>query len=131
MNKTLQEWIAKAEGDFCTAQRESQAADYPNYDAVCFHAQQCVEKLLKAVLIQRQVLAPKTHDLLQLHLLVRANVSSWRANLRSLEALSRGAVAYRYPGEKASKAQATRSLGACRRLRLALHQLLGYTPPKR
>ncbi len=37
------EWIAKAEGDFATAQRELGATDHPNYDAVCFHAQRCAD----------------------------------------------------------------------------------------
>jgi len=49
MTETIKEWLAKAEGDFRTAQREMQAADSPNYDAVCFHAQQCVEKLVEAM----------------------------------------------------------------------------------
>src|SRR2546421_5742031 len=38
------------EGDFATAQRELGAIQDPNYDAVCFHAQQCAEKYLKAFL---------------------------------------------------------------------------------
>lgn len=50
MNPITIEWADKAEGDFATAQRELDAADHPNYDAVCFHAQQCVEKYLKACL---------------------------------------------------------------------------------
>lgn len=41
------EWVRKAEGDFITAERELSAHLNPNYDAVCFHAQQCVEKYLK------------------------------------------------------------------------------------
>ena len=49
MNEVAQEWINKAEGDYLTATREADASP-PNYDAVCFHAQQCIEKLLKALL---------------------------------------------------------------------------------
>jgi HEPN domain-containing protein len=49
MNEVVEEWIAKAEGDFRTASRELVVVDRPNYDAVCFHAQQCIEKLMKAV----------------------------------------------------------------------------------
>ncbi len=37
------EWVAKAEGDFSTAGRELRARKAPNYDAACFHAQQCFE----------------------------------------------------------------------------------------
>ena len=67
MNAVLKEWIAKAEGDFATATRELAATEQPNYDAVCFHAQQCAEKYLKALLIASGVTPPKIHDLAQLH----------------------------------------------------------------
>ena len=40
------EWVDKAEADLRTAYRESGASEYPNYDAACFHAQQCAEKYL-------------------------------------------------------------------------------------
>jgi len=43
--KTLaREWVKKAEGDFNTLLREVHARKAPNFDAACFHAQQCVEK---------------------------------------------------------------------------------------
>lgn len=48
MNETLREWLAKGEHDLLTANRELLVEDMPNYDAVCFHAQQCAEKLRKA-----------------------------------------------------------------------------------
>ena len=52
MRVEVKEWIQKAEGDYHSAQREYRARKNPNYDAACFHAQQCVEKYLKAVLIK-------------------------------------------------------------------------------
>ena len=39
MNDVIKEWIAKAQGDFRTAQRELAAAEAPNFAAACFHAQ--------------------------------------------------------------------------------------------
>ena len=48
MKPETAEWIQKAEGDRGTARREFAVEDTPNYDAVCFHAQQCAEKYLKA-----------------------------------------------------------------------------------
>ena len=48
MNQLTVEWVDKAEGDFLTALREFRVRKSPNYDAVCFHAQQCVKKYLKA-----------------------------------------------------------------------------------
>lgn len=50
MNPLTAEWIEKASADLATAGREMRARKDPNYDAVCFHAQQCVEKLLQAAL---------------------------------------------------------------------------------
>ena len=50
--KTLtREWVKKAEGDFNTLLREVRARKAPNYDAACFHAQQCVEKSLGVVAV--------------------------------------------------------------------------------
>lgn len=66
MNPITIEWIDKAEGDYNTAQRELRARKSPNYDAVCFHAQQTAEKYLKAVLQEHEVHVPKTHQLLDL-----------------------------------------------------------------
>ena len=46
MKPATQEWIEKAEGDYRTALRERRVRRHPNHDAVCFHAQQCIEKYL-------------------------------------------------------------------------------------
>ena len=43
MNPLTLEWVAKAEGDRATAERELTATTDLNLDAVCFHCQQCVE----------------------------------------------------------------------------------------
>ncbi len=64
MNPLTCEWVAKAEGDFATMMRESQVLDHPNYDAVCFHAQQCAEKYLKALLQETQRPINRTHNLI-------------------------------------------------------------------
>lgn len=63
MNPLTLEWVQKAEGDYVAAWREYRARKAPNYDAACFHAQQCVEKYLKAVLQEAGVYFTKTHDL--------------------------------------------------------------------
>jgi len=47
MNGTVREWIDKAESDYEVAQLAMSAAGRPHCDAVCFHAQQCVEKLMR------------------------------------------------------------------------------------
>lgn len=55
MNPLTLEWIDKAEGDFATAGREIRVRKLPNYDAVCYHAQQCAEKYLKALLQEANI----------------------------------------------------------------------------
>ncbi len=77
MNATVEEWISKAEGDYAMAQREIHATGTPNYDAVCFHAQQCVEKLMKALLIHLRVTPPRSHDLLALDHQLRPVCAGW------------------------------------------------------
>ena len=53
------EWIMKAEGDYTTMLRVLRARNSPNYDAACFHAQQCAEKYLKARLQEEGLAFPK------------------------------------------------------------------------
>ncbi len=60
MNPLTVEWVDKAEGDFITALRELRARKSPNYDAASFHAQQCVEKYLKAHLQESGIAFSKT-----------------------------------------------------------------------
>lgn len=44
MKLITREWVSKAEADFGTARREFDVTGDRNYDAVCFHGQQCAEK---------------------------------------------------------------------------------------
>ncbi|NQT94624.1 MAG: HEPN domain-containing protein [Lentisphaerae bacterium] len=57
------EWVSKAEGDFAIVEREMRARKNPSYDGVCFHAQQCAEKYLKARLSEAGIHFEKVHDL--------------------------------------------------------------------
>ena len=85
MSPLAKEWVEKAEADLATASRELAAAEYPNYDAVCFHAQQCAEKYLKGVLEQNHVHVPKTHDLGELLELLRLGVAIGPASPRIVD----------------------------------------------
>jgi HEPN domain-containing protein len=113
MKPTTQEWVQKAEADFVTAERELAATIDPNYDAVCFHSQQCVEKYLKGRLHEAELHFKKTHDLSWLLDLVLSVEPTWE-NLRAeLDLLSSFAVDYRYPGEFADIAEAQRAIVTC------------------
>jgi HEPN domain-containing protein len=116
------EWIDKAEGDFATAERELQVQQRPNFDAVCFHSQQCAEKYLKACLQEANVAFSKTHDLgtlLDLCLPIEPNWSSLRS---IVDGLTTYAVEFRYPGVSANQALATQSFQACCTVRDAIRQ---------
>ena len=65
MTPLTREWVDKAEGDFHTATREARVRKAPNHDAVCFHAQQCAEKYLKALLQEANIPFGKTHNLVR------------------------------------------------------------------
>lgn len=125
MKPITNEWVAKAEGDFATAVRELNAPSDPNYDAVCFHAQQCAEKYLKARLQEADIAFGKTHDLsmlLNLALLVEPSWNSLRADLQALTVF---AVTYRYPGDTADESDAGDAVTRCRNVRSVVRQSLG------
>ena len=63
MKPMTTEWVAKAEGDFVTLERESKVGTNPNYDGICFHAQQCAEKYFKARLCEAGESFGKIHRL--------------------------------------------------------------------
>jgi HEPN domain-containing protein len=124
MNALVAEWIGKAEGDYFTALREYRVRKHPNYDAVCFHAQQAAEKYLKAYLLERGISFPKTHslvELLELCLTVDSSFEFYRDVLVSLE---RYAVQYRYPGPAADKDEARLAINSLKVIRLHLRNRL-------
>jgi HEPN domain-containing protein len=125
MNGTVKEWISKAEGDYATAVRELRATQSPNYDAACFHAEQCVEKLMKALLIHLGVTPLRTHDLATLDRLLAPVCPGWSWPVEELRLLTRAAVDFRYPGESADESEASQSLDIATRMRTTLRSLLG------
>jgi HEPN domain-containing protein len=117
MNDTVKEWLEKAKRDFATARRELDAEEEPNYDAVCFHAQQGVEKLMKGLLIHLGVIPTKTHDLAYLNQLLSPVCPTWNWPLEELRFLTRAAVSFRYPGETATREDAEQAFAKASRLR--------------
>jgi HEPN domain-containing protein len=61
LKEILKRWIMYADNDLKVAQHEIKNEDCV-VNAVCFHAQQCVEKYLKAFLIFHDKPIVKTHD---------------------------------------------------------------------
>jgi HEPN domain-containing protein len=117
MNATVKEWVDKAGKDFATARRELQVQEDPNFDAVCFHAQQSIEKLMKGLLIHLGVTPTKTHDLAFLSQLLASISPVWSWPHEDLRFLTRAAVAFRYPGEAAEQEEAVEAFDIASRLR--------------
>jgi len=106
MSPLVVEWVTKAEGDLASASREWRARKAPNYDAACFHAQQCAEKYLKALLQDKGIAFSKTHDLVALYKALLPVDPSWTTMHADLDKLTAYAVDFRYPGAYATKPQA-------------------------
>lgn len=124
MKLITQEWVDKAGGDFATAQRELQVEINANYDAVCFHAQQCAEKYLKAYLQELDIYFDKTHELTVLLDSLIDIVPEWETMRTALTTLTRYAIQYRYPGESATREEAKQAFSDCSRVRKVVTERL-------
>ena len=88
-------WIRYAEDDWEDSQILASAGG--NSRSICFHLQQCIEKLFKAELMRLQSPVPKTHNLKELSDLVQQTDAGWSAASIDLNRLSLAAVDFRYP----------------------------------
>jgi HEPN domain-containing protein len=128
MSPLTAEWVAKAEGDLTSALRDWRARKVPNYDAACFHAQQCAEKYLKALLQENSIAFGKTHDLVALYRLMLPVDPSWATMHDDLDKLTAYAVDFRYPGAYATKQNAGDAIAICRDVRSQVRASLGLVP---
>ena len=90
-------WVEKAEEDFALAKSAIQRKK-PLLTGACFHAQQCAEKYIKALLVSKKADFPKTHDLDALRNLIP---DGWqlKPDHPDLASLTEWAVEARYPGD--------------------------------
>jgi len=125
MNGVVREWVEKAEADYGMAQRELSAPERPNFDGICFHAQQCIEKLMKDLLIHVGVLPLRTHNLVSLYERLVPTCPGLTCSTDELKFLTHGAGALRYPGATAEREDAVEAMRICERLRQELLKRLG------
>ncbi len=119
------EWVEKAEEDWVSLLRSYRARKEPSYNVACFHAQQCAEKYLKARLVEAGAAFPRTHDLSLLLTLVQPLELGLGILQPELDALNKYAIAYRYPGQSATKADAKDAVSDCRTVRQMIRASLG------
>src|SRR6476646_5083396 len=97
MLPTTREWVSKAEGDYDVVSLLLRSRKRSRYDPICFHAQQCVEKYLKARLTEAGVAFGKTHDLPSLLNMATTIEPSWSRFTAAFVVLTQWAVLPRYP----------------------------------
>ncbi len=120
----VREWVFKAENDLANAVHTLKLGETCPTDTVCFHAQQCVEKYVKALLVLKGIDFPKVHDIEQLVARLPARA---RPNLTPEEQgkLTEYATGARYPGwGEIPLTEARRAVGVARRLRKEVRDLL-------
>jgi HEPN domain-containing protein len=102
-------WVARAEEDYALG-RSALRRRLPLTYGATFHAQQCVEKYLKALLVAQGQPFPRMHDVVALSNLCHQNGIIISVDLESLERLAAYPVQVRYPGEDPSVAEAKEAL---------------------
>jgi HEPN domain-containing protein len=121
----IREWVGKAENDLKTAVHTLEMEEDCPTDTVCFHAQQCVEKYLKAFLVLEEIEFPKTHDIRKIAALLPPRIRVPLTVEEQIQ-LTNYATVMRYPGDyfPISMAEARRAVRLARRVRMQIRKLL-------
>ncbi len=92
------QWVEKAENDLKNAAHTVRLKTDCPTDTVCFHAHQCVEKYLKALLVLNDIEFTRTHQISTLLALVPAQARPLLSQAEQ-DRLTEYAVTTRYPGD--------------------------------
>ncbi len=109
-------WIARAEEDYKLATSSLRYRPPLTYGA-CFHAQQCAEKYLKAILVSKDQPISRTHDLSALDDSCARHGILLGIEPDHLDTLSSYAVRVRYPGDDPTPEEARRAVKIARSVR--------------
>ncbi len=96
--EAVRQWRNKAQSDWTTVEILLSSERCPA-DAVCFHCQQFIEKLLKALLTRHGIEAPRTHDVRRLIQLAEHIAPGLARFSDASDALTVHGVETRYPGD--------------------------------
>jgi HEPN domain-containing protein len=114
----VREWLRKADHDLTAAVHTLTLGEACPTDTVCFHAQQCVEKYIKALLVFRGTAFPKTHEIAVIRALLPPKLRPKLA-AKVQERLTEYATVLRYPGggPDVPLAEARQAVAIARRVR--------------
>ena len=87
--------LRMAERDIVAFSKMKNDPDF-HFSTTCFHAQQAVEKCLKAVMFERGILFPPVHDLARLTLVLLEHGVAIPCSVDDLRRLNPFAVTFRY-----------------------------------
>ena len=121
----IRQWLEKAEEDLLTAEHTLTLDERCPFATVCFHAQQCIEKYIKALLVSLTIDFPKIHDIGELIQLLPQEYNI-PLDASQQEQLSDYAVVSRYPGtwEPLTQSDAEEAVALARRVRETIQSLL-------
>ena len=94
----VRQWLTYADEDLQVARHAFSMPEAPPCRVIAFHAQQCAEKAMKAVLTWHQVSFKKTHDLDELKQMCLPLAEGATTHLVGIGRLSQYAWRFRYPG---------------------------------
>ena len=121
----IQQWVEKAENDLQAATYMLRLGEDCPTDTVCFHAQQCIEKYVKALLVLHTTEFPWTHNLA---VLIACLPKATRPQLtpEEQELLTDYATTTRYPGDydPIPLAEARRAVRLARQVRQTIRRQL-------
>ena len=120
-NEIVIEWVKKAEEDYKAA---SYLLPKETPYVICFHAQQCIEKYLKAFLIMCGETPPQTHNLIRLNSIASEYNHSLDDIYSSLEELNPYSVPIRYPGISVTEEDAKTAILTMKNIRDKLRELI-------
>ena len=125
MNPLTLEWVELAELDYAAIQLFlPQLATRGFENKICFNAQQCIEKYLKAWLQEANLPTPRTHDLNELLDLIVQTRPEWDMWRTDFSAFDTYAVDARYPGFFPTDADAEHAVRICENVRQTVRAIL-------
>ncbi|WP_321992536.1 HEPN domain-containing protein [Marispirochaeta aestuarii] len=97
MKKQAEEWLKYAQVDLLAARQ--MIVNQELTSVVSFHAQQCIEKVFKAVLEYYDMKIPRVHDLRKLYKEIEGNNNIIDVNYEIIDQLNQVYIDSRYPAD--------------------------------
>jgi HEPN domain-containing protein len=127
--RKVRKWLSYADEDLLFAQHGLKLTTSVPYRLIAYHAQQCVEKCLKAYLVHKAIDFPYTHNISRL-LELCAEHAAWTEQIEEAEELTSYAITTRYPGEddEVTEEETSRAISIAILVKKVISDVLELTP---